>query len=119
MAKLGTVNFYGKSKKTYEFDIWPFDSEWNEVAVVYAVTKRTQIQQRGSDHTVIYVGETENLKDRFSNHHKASCFTENDANCLCTHSDTSESSRQEKETDILAFYTTKCNDQTINDSNPS
>ncbi len=110
MDQIGSIDFKGKSGKSYEFDIYPFDSEWNEDAAVYVVTRRYKNQQEKLTHALIYVGETDNLKERFSNHHKASCFTENNANCLCIHLDTSESSRLEKEADILATRSPKCND---------
>jgi predicted GIY-YIG superfamily endonuclease len=110
MAKLGTLTLEGKSGKKYDFDIYPIDSDWNEVAVLYVVTKRYKSQGGGYKHTLIYIGETDNLKERFEGHHKAKCFSRHKANCVCTHADSSERSRTSKESDLLAKKSTKCND---------
>ncbi|MGC2517256.1 MAG: hypothetical protein WA383_22260, partial [Terriglobales bacterium] len=42
------------------------------------------------------VGETGDLSTRFDDHHKADCFAQHNANCICTHGDEDEESRLAK-----------------------
>jgi hypothetical protein len=109
MAKLSTVTFQGKSGSKYDFDVWPMDQTFKDVGAVYAVTRRYQDGNTDS-HDIIYVGETGDLSTRFDNHHKADCFTEHKANCICTHLDSKESSRLAKEEDLVKKHNPPCND---------
>jgi hypothetical protein len=109
MAKIATLTIAGKSGTQYEFEVYPLDSTWNEVAAVYTVTKRTVSKEGKGTHDYIYVGQTENLKERHDNHHKVDCFKRHAANCLCTHQVQSEQRRLAVEADILAGHTWPCN----------
>ncbi len=110
MAKLADYPITGKSGEKYTFEVFRKDSLWNEVAAVYLVTKRTIKADGGGSHTHIYVGQTENLKERFANHHKEECFTQHGANCVCVFQVSSEQSRLAIEADILAAGEWPCND---------
>jgi len=109
MAKLGTITLTGVSGASYTFNIYPWGTSFRAVAAVYAVTKRYTDSKRGHTHTVLYVGQTEDLSTRFDNHHKAACFTRNGANCICTDPEESESTRREVETDLIESYKPRCN----------
>jgi len=110
MSELGNLTLTGKSGKQYVFEVWPINTAFNAVAAVYAVTKAVQNAKGGRTHTVIYIGQTDNLKERFANHHKADCFANHGANCICTHRDDNEKSRLAKEADLIAAYNPPCND---------
>lgn len=111
MAKIGmTVMYEGQSGKEYTFDTWEFPGEWNSVAGVYLITKRYKNKQDSWTHALLYVGETGDLKDRMSNHHKQDCFDENNANCLCWLGEESESKRLAIEDDIYKKWGPECND---------
>ena len=105
MTPISTLTLTGKSGRQYEFKCYPIGTEFRPVAAVYAVTKR----KTDRTHTVIYVGQTSNLPERFDDHHKAACFSGHGANCICIHRDNNESSRQEKEADLIAAYNPPCN----------
>jgi hypothetical protein len=110
MAKIADLTVIGKSGSKYTFAVYSIDSTWKELAAVYVITKRTEKTGGGGSHRYVYVGETENLKDRHSNHHKADCFAKHDANCLCALLEDDEDKRLEIELDILAGNTFPCND---------
>jgi hypothetical protein len=109
MATLGSISFKGKSGKGYTFEIYPLSSSWNSVSAVYIVTRRIKNQSDGYTHSAIYIGETGNLKERFSNHHKYNCFIENSANCLCILIESNEQNRLTIESDLLGNYNPPCN----------
>ena len=111
---MATVTLKGKSGKAYEFEVYGLDSNLNAVAGVYAVTGRrvmiTETAQDSYSHTAIYFGQTSDLDDRFSDHHKADCFKDHGANSLCFHADGDDQSRLAKESDLIeAAYNPPCN----------
>ena len=109
MSKLSNIEIAGKSGSKYSFGVYPYDTTWKEIGAVYVVTKRT-VQPNGSGtHDFIYVGQTDNLKERHTGHHKADCFTRRGANCLCALVEESEETRLAIETDLIAGHTWPCN----------
>ena len=108
MTKLATMTVAGKSGP-YSFNVYPIDTAFADVGAVYLVTKRTRKADGRMVHDFIYVGETDDLKERFLSHHKEDCFKRNGANCICTHRDSSATSRRKKEADLLANHKTPCN----------
>jgi hypothetical protein len=111
MAKISDATFHGNSGKAYGFQVWPMNQAFNGVGAVYAVTRRYQSSEGGFKHEIIYVGETEDLSERFGNHHKANCFARKDANCICTHLDGDSDSRLAKEDDLIQKHVPHCNDR--------
>lgn len=110
MAKISTMTLDGKSGEKYIFNVWPMDQAFNNVGAVYAVTRRYKNAEGEYVHAVIYVGETGDLSTRFDNHHKADCFVEHNANCICTHQESDEDSRLAKEDDLIKEIGPPCND---------
>ena len=110
MAKISNATFHGRSGKPYDFNVWPMNQPFNAVAAVYAVTRRYQKAEGGFSHEIIYVGETEDLSERFGNHHKSNCFVKKNANCICTHRDDDGDSRLGKEEDLIQKHDPPCND---------
>jgi len=107
MAKLFTMPFNGESGKQYEFDFYDISSGWHEVTGIYIVAYYNK-----SKNTVrsIYVGETDNLKNRFLAHHKQTCFDENYANVLGWMGEPNEKTRLSIEDDLLKSLKPPCND---------
>jgi hypothetical protein len=110
MAKISTVDFMGKSGKSYGFNVYPFDQQFKAIGAVYIVSRRYMTANGRHSHKVIYVGQTDDLSIRFDDHHKANCFKQNDANCICTHVDDDEDSRLAKEDDLIKLQNPPCND---------
>jgi hypothetical protein len=110
VAIISTLTLTGVSGQTYEFNVYPLDQDFKDVGAVYVVTRRHKNSTGGHSHDKIYIGETGDLSTRFADHHKAICFRNNNANCICTHRDGDEESRLAKEGDLLKNYNFPCND---------
>jgi len=110
MARISTVSFTGISGKEYEFNVYHLGVNFNAIGAVYAITLREQNASGEYNHTIIYIGESGDLSDRFDSHHKADCFNTNSANCICIHADDNKDSRLEKEQDLIENYEPPCND---------
>jgi hypothetical protein len=109
MIKFGTVTFSGKSGTNYEFVAYPLKTEFNAVSGVYFITKRTSNKSGDISHAGIYIGQTNDLSIRFDKHHKADCFTEHNANCICIHREADEEKRLAIEQDLIDKYSLPCN----------
>jgi hypothetical protein len=110
MPKIADATFSGTSGN-YEFEVYSLNTAFNAVGAIYIFTKRTVDASGRGTHALIYIGQTDSLADRIPNHEKWPCIRRNDANCICVHRDDNEQSRLKKETDLLAAFTTPCNDQ--------
>lgn len=109
MAKIGTITLTGASGSKYTFNVYPYDTEFKELAAVYYISKRTGKSDGNGTHTHIYVGQTEDLSTRFDDHHDESCFKRNGANCKSILAESSKKIRLEIEADLVANLTTTCN----------
>ena len=111
MAKLGTLTLTGESGQTYGFDVYSSSVTFNDnIACVYYISKRTIKKDGAGDHTAIYVGETKDIKNRLSNHHKQSCFDQHIYNAVSIHKEKSEDRRTSIETDLIKAISPPCND---------
>ena len=110
MTSIGTLKLTGKSGMEYTFEVYSLDTRFGSVGAVYAITKRTTQIDGSGTHELVYIGQTGDLSERFDDHHKADCFRQHKANCACVHLDNNESSRLDKETDLLRAHRTDCND---------
>lgn len=109
MSKLADVTFIGASGTNYEFEVYPWGTNFNAVGAVYFVTERSRNSDGGYNHSRIYVGQTSDLSERFDDHHKAGCFGKKGANCICVHTEDIESRRLRIEADLIAKYAPPCN----------
>ena len=110
MTKLGNIKFEGKSGKKYTFNVYTIDTEFKEIGAVYFITKRTENKDGTGKHFRIYIGRTEDLSERFDDHHKQKCFNNNEANCICVYSESNEEKRIEIESDLIDNYNPPCNE---------
>ena len=113
MASLGSVAVIGKSGRKYDFEVYEINLSWDIVPAVYIVTRRSNNSKGGYKHTAIYIGQTDNLQERFENHHKQDCFDRYNANCLCIYEVSVENTRLAIEDDLLSAHRTECNDKPI------
>ena len=112
MAKLSTMKFKGKSGAEYSFDVYPLDTNWKDnISGVYFVTRRHQKADSRFYHDKIYVGQSTDIKERHVNHHRESCFSKKDANCLCILIENSETRRLAIEKDLIDGNDLPCNKQ--------
>jgi len=101
--KIVIAGYFGTS---YPFSIYVNDSYWNEVPGVYFVTKKDSLNK----YMPLYVGITENLKQRFSNHHKLQAFQRQGWTHLGFLYEPDEVKRRAIERDLLLNYCWECND---------
>jgi len=96
IIKINGYNFEGP----YDF----VNTNFNEVPRVYAIVEQNKL---------IYVGITDNLKERMANHHKENCWRKNisTTNCLYVLRVDSENDRQIIERGIIDKYNPICNDK--------
>ena len=100
-----TITLGGDSDDEYSFEVNALDdADLAAIGALYTVTRRED-----DEHVVLYVGQTGDLSDRFKRHHKAACFNQNDADCLCVHRDGRTKSRLKKESDLIKNYRPVCN----------
>jgi hypothetical protein len=99
-----TITLTGDSDEEYAFEVNSLEAHLDSGSGVYTVTR-----QDGDEHVVLYIGQTGDLSNRFTDHHKAECFDDNDADCLCVHQDGEKRSRLKKETDLISRYHPTCN----------
>jgi hypothetical protein len=107
MATFATLTLKGASGKEYSFDVYPNDLKWAAgIACVYYVSKRSDT----GSHISIYVGETEDIKDRHLDHHKQECFERHGYNCISIHQERSANARLQTEKDLVKGLKPLCNE---------
>ena len=107
MDKKFSAKFIGISRKEYNFDFYDLNLEWSEVAGIYLMAK---YDQASNTIYAIYVGETDNLKNRLSNHHKQSCFDRYGVNVLGWIGEGNSHSRLNIESDLIQGIKPPCNE---------
>lgn len=63
------------------------------------------------NYSILYIGQTGDLSERFDNHHQAACFTRNGKTHIAIRAESSEQKRLAIETDLIRNYQTSCNKQ--------
>ena len=106
MTQIGTVTFPSGSGTQYSFTAYTADTMFNEVGAVYIFTKR-----ENSTYTRLYVGQTDNLEERISNHEKWPCVRQYGVNSICVLREDNEFSRRQIESDLLDLGYPPCNNQ--------
>ena len=109
MAHLGTIDFVGRSGRSYTFNVYNFGSSWRGVAAVYVVARPRRSASGNLVLDPVYIGQTDNLKEQLSKRHQRSCLDVYQANKVCLLLEASESIRLEVESDLLAQWPTPCN----------
>ncbi len=100
------ITLNGASGAKYEFEVYPWGTEFRPTGGVYAVLRRDP-----GGYRVLYVGETGDLSERFDNHHRALCFTLHRKTHIGVLAEGSRDRRLAIETDIRQFYNPPCNQQ--------
>jgi excinuclease UvrABC nuclease subunit len=99
-----TVTF-SRSLGQYHLSAYALGTPFNDVPAVYVITRR----EPDLRHHPIYVGQTQNLRQRFANHQKWPCMMRNGANYVCVVVITDEANRLAIENDLIAAYHPPCN----------
>ena len=102
------MDWKGKSGNAYRYQGYPIGTSVNEVPANYIFAK----SENPGFWTAVYIGETENLKERFASHHKEDCILKNGGTHFFVHKSSADHQvRLDEETDLRGRYNTSCNDQ--------
>ena len=101
-----TIRWSGLSGRQYEYRIYPLGANFKAVPGSYIFAKETS-QGR---HRPIYIGETEDLSERFDNHHKMPCIRLQGATHIHVHqNDGGVAARRMEEDDLVNKWSPSCN----------
>ena len=109
MKKNGTLILKGALGIEYTLDVYPYGTIFDAIGTVYYISGRTEKADGTGSHDQIYIGETEDLSERFDNHHKETCFKMYSANCINIYEESDEGKRLNIEKDLIDAYNPPCN----------
>lgn len=61
-----SIKYQTKIGQTLDFHVLPFESNWADTSGIYAFSRQAPL----GNHKVLYVGQTNSFKTRFSNHER-------------------------------------------------
>lgn len=96
----------GASGKEYMYNIFPIDTNWNDVPGNYIFAKKSSPHEWQA----VYIGETESFKERLPNHNELPCIRRNGGTHTHTHINRDSRARLDEEKDLLANNKTPCNE---------
>ncbi|HXF88592.1 MAG TPA: GIY-YIG nuclease family protein [Xanthobacteraceae bacterium] len=105
MSDTPTCNWQGVSGRVYKYWVHPIKTPLKAAAGNYIFAKLNNLDQW----VPVYIGQTENLSERFDNHHAMPCIKRNGATHIHAHLNSDEKARIEEEGDLIAAYSTSCN----------
>ncbi len=103
----GMVILIGKSKRVYSFDLYVWGTEFVTFPAVYIVSERSR--KTGMD-SVIYIGQTADMGERLTSHHRSNCFIEHNCTHVGIYVEDNELERRRIEKDLIASQKPPCND---------
>ena len=95
----------GASGKTYEYEMHPIGTNWNDVPGNYIFARESS----PGKWQAVYIGETDSLKHRLPNHNELPCVRRNGGTHIHAHANQDSRARLDEEADLLANNTTPCN----------
>lgn len=107
MSEEKTVLWPGQSGKEYKYWIYPIGTTFTDKAGNYVFAKETS-PGRWSP---VYIGQTNSLSARLSNHEKESCAKRNGATHVHAHTSSGENERMLEEKDLILKWRPACNNQ--------
>ena len=99
------LTVYGASRRQYQFEILPRHDPQPAVPGCYIFARK----ESDNRYTLIYIGFTGDLSERFTNHHMWPCIVNHRATNLCVYFTESRGAADFIEKDLLANYETECN----------
>ncbi|MCA8899725.1 MAG: GIY-YIG nuclease family protein [Hyphomonas sp.] len=101
-----TIDWEGASGKKYRYEIHPMSASFVAKAGNYVFAKETNPGYWAP----VYIGQTENLSERFDSHHKIDAARRNGATHIHAHLNPYKSDRLDEETDLVRRWNPPCND---------
>ncbi len=101
-----TIMWPGASGKEYKYWIYPIGTSFKDTPGNYIFAKETAPGRW----TPVYIGETDSLKDRLSNHEKMPCVQRHGGTHVHAHTSSADAkTRRAEESDLLAKWDPPCN----------
>ena len=105
MASEGKVTVTGVSGTKYEFEVYPWGTQFKPLGGLYLVLRKEPTGR----YTLLYIGQTGDLSERFDNHHKVDCFNRNGKTHIVVRLESFEQRRLAIESDLIQGNRTTCN----------
>lgn len=100
-----TATAVGISGIRYEYEAYPINSNWNAVAGNYMFAYHSNGQWN-----VLYIGQTNDYKARFANHHKLPLAIRYGATHILVRRNDNAYARANEERDLIASHSPSLND---------
>ena len=101
-----TIKWVGQLGEEYTYWAYEIGTTFSKAPANYIFAKATKPETL----LAIYIGETEDISERFDYHHKIDCIRRNGATHICTHKSSDDKKvRYEEESDLIANYHPVCN----------
>lgn len=101
-----TIKWPGASGSEYKYWIHPIGTSFDDGPGNYIFAKETSPGRW----TPVYIGETESLKDRLSNHEKMPCVRLNGGTHVHAHTSSADVKiRRAEESDLIKLWDSPCN----------
>ncbi|RKU28596.1 hypothetical protein C6497_07485 [Candidatus Poribacteria bacterium] len=113
MARIGPMNVTD-GNNTYQFVVYDLEGPAYNAPGVYIFSKGIPNAQGGNDHHLLYIGETEDLKDRLGpSHHKWNEALSHGMNYISVYFPYPVESRSNIERHLIQHIKPPLNDQTL------
>jgi len=107
MTDEGTIKWPGQSGKEYTYWIYRIGTSYKSEPGNYIFAKETN----PNTFKPIYIGQTDDLSERFDNHHKMPCIRQNSSTHIHVHINAEgERQRLAEEADLINRWHPACND---------
>lgn len=101
------IKWAGQSGEEYTYWAYEIGTTFSKAPANYIFAKATKPETL----LAIYIGETEDISERFDYHHKIDCIRRNGATHICVHESSDDKKvRCGEESDLIANYHPVCND---------
>lgn len=101
-----TIEWPGESGKAYKYWVYPIGTSLKAEAGNYIFARET----KPNTYLAVYIGQTENLSERFDDHHKKVCIKQEAATHIHAHLNATKQSRLDEESDLIAKWLPTCNE---------
>lgn len=99
------IYFSDISGKYYPFKFYFLHDEFPDTEGIYIFTR-----SENGNNEMLYIGETETLKDTIRNHEKWVCVSRRFVNALCVHFEKDATVREQIVSDLIEEQRPPCND---------
>ncbi len=105
MTDTNTIDWQGRSGRTYRYWVHQLPPNFKPESGNYIFAKRDTYGRW----VPVYIGQTEDLSDRFADHHASACIDRNGATHIHAHTNGDKNARVYEERDLIENYNPVCN----------